>query len=189
VIAMTVTTDNQRVAAVAAAQGRQARPFAAPGVRSLTVGNVRPSAGQPASTPAAAAAPVGTPEHVCPAEPIEAVLAAAEGSVQQKLRTKAARVREQITELSNLVKVEAEARQVEARVQKLRDELAAAETELRTLRHPATTSSSAPASTTTREVAQAVRAWAKTNNIEVSAHGRVPSDLVQRWQDATGGIL
>jgi hypothetical protein len=171
---MTVTTKpvaelgpvaETRRAVGAAPQVRQARPFAAPGVRSLTAANVRPSAAQTAPTAAAAAAPDREPEHVCPTEPIEAVLAAAEGSAQQKLRTKAARVREQITELSNLVKLEAEARQAEARVQKLRDELAAAETQLRTLRHPATTGSPASTSTTTREVSQAVRAWAKTTTI------------------------
>ena len=174
---MTVTTtapaDSQRAAAVAAATGRQARPFAAPGgIRALTA----------ASIPAAAA-PV---EPQLTQDAIEAVLAAAEGSTQQRLRTKAARVREQIIELSNLVKAEAEAREVEARVQKLRDELAAAETQLRTLRQPTTSS---PKSASTRDVSRAVRAWAGANEIEVNAHGRVPNDLVQRWQDATGGIL
>ena len=166
----TALEQSQRAAAVAAATGRQARPFAAPGgIRALTPGAI----------------PAGTPVEPQPArDAIEAVLVAAEGSTQQRLRTKAARVREQITELSGLVKAEAEAREVEARVQKLRDELSAAETQLRTLRHPASSSS-----TSTREVSQAVRAWARTNNIEVNASGRVANDLVQQWQDATGGIL
>ncbi|SNY72773.1 Lsr2 family DNA-binding protein [Paractinoplanes atraurantiacus] len=183
---MTVTTE--RAALVAAAKGR---PLTG-GVRVLAPAAVsapRPAPSQPEKVTQPENGPAaGQPESTS----IEAVLAAAEASLQQKLRTKAARVREQIIELDGLVKAEAEARQVEARVLKLRDELSAAEAQLKTLRHSTprgTAGSSTASSTTSRDVARAVRAWAKTNNIEVSAYGRVPNDLVQQWQDATGGIL
>lgn len=181
---MTVTTtspaESQRAAAVAAATGRQARPFAAPGgIRALTAVDTR-SSDRPAEPRS----------EVHPS--IEAVLNAAEGSSQQRIRTKAARLRQAVVELNDLIKAEKEAKAVEARVQQLRDELAAAETQLRTLRHPATNSPKSPAastSTTTRDVSRAVRAWAEANKIEVNAYGKVPNELVQQWQDATGGIL
>jgi hypothetical protein len=118
------------------------------------------------------------------AKSIEALLQAAEASSQQRIRTKAARLREAVIELSGLIELETEAKAIEARMQKLRDELAAAETALRTLRHPSTTP--ATSSTSSTEVSQAVRAWAKANNIEVSPHGKVPASMVQRWRDATG---
>jgi hypothetical protein len=48
-------------------------------------------------------------------------------------------------------------------------------------RHPVTkTSSGAP-------VAKTVRAWAKTEGIEVSNRGRVAADVVKRYQDAHRG--
>jgi hypothetical protein len=177
-VTTTAPTESQRAAAVAAATGRQARPFAAPGgIRALTAVDTRSSdrSAEPRSE-----------VHLS----IEAVLNAAEGSSQQRIRTKAARLRQAVIELNDLIKAEKEAKAVEARVQQLRDELAAAETQLRTLRHPATNSPKSPAtSTTTRDVSRAVRAWAEANKIEVNAYGKVPNDLVQQWQDATGGIL
>ena len=170
---LTPSAEFQRAAA-AAPHVRASRPFAAPGgIRALT----------------AAFIPAGTPVEPQPVQTIEALLVTAEGSTQQRLRTKAARVREQIIELSTLVEAEVEAREVEAHVQKLRDELSAAETQLRTLRHPASSSPKSSTSTTTRDVSRAVRAWAQANNIEVNAHGKVPNDLIKQWQDATGGIL
>lgn len=149
------------------------RPIvAAGGVRTLTPAVVRPPA---------QAVQLEKPG----AKSIEALLQAAEASSQQRIRTKAARLREAVIELSSLIEKETEAKTIEARVQKLRDELAAAETKLKMLRHPATT----PATSTTAEIAQAVRAWAKTNGIEVNALGRVPGDLVKRWQSETGGTV
>jgi hypothetical protein len=173
VIAMTVTPLQS---------DRPGRPVAG-GIRLLTT--AEPTAPQPETD--------SRPEDDRPdANSIEAMLAAADASSQQKLRTKAARLREQIIELAGLVEIEAEARKVEAQVKQLRDELQAAETALRALRHPATSTpkpATTPATvTSTREITRAVRAWANTNGIEVNAHGRVPNDLVQRWQAATGGI-
>lgn len=168
-----------QAALIAAAQGRPGRPVVG-GVRVLT-----PIPALTATGPAAQEGVTAAEVHP-PAEAFEQMLRAAEESSKQKTRTLAARVRQLIAELGDQVAVEAEARVAEARVQKLREQLAEAEAKLRSIRSPV---AAAVSGDDQAAIGRAVRAWARTNGVEVASHGRVAAVVVEQWRAATGGTI
>ncbi|MGY4900070.1 Lsr2 family DNA-binding protein [Micromonospora aurantiaca (nom. illeg.)] len=178
---MTELTMERRRDLVAAANGPGSRPLVG-GVRVLTP---QPTA---AARPPVQTAPA-SPVPVDQVDVVEQLLAAGDASARQRTRTLAARVRQLLTELQGRLDSEAAEQEVEARIEQLRTELAAAESRLRTVRRggPELTSTTSTSSTPqTRATNRAAREWAIAQGIEVKPRGKVSNEVMAQWQAATG---
>ncbi|MEU2440150.1 histone-like nucleoid-structuring protein Lsr2 [Streptomyces rubradiris] len=143
--------------------------------------------------PAQAAAPDGTMD----AERIEALFAWAEGHPAASIRNRAARVRSDLTELSERRTADAAQRAAEERVAKARAELEAAQAHLRQVKsggraatedQPAATVPAAPKANGKRskEDLAAIRTWARAHGYQVADRG-TPSKTVLDAYDAVVG--
>ncbi|TDD37915.1 hypothetical protein E1287_07150 [Actinomadura sp. KC06] len=121
---------------------------------------------------------------------IEQLLADAHASGDKKLERAAAKASTAIDALVALYepwlaeKKEAEERaaklaEVEARAEQLRAQLEAAQAEVAALTGKPTRKSNAPSMD--RERSQAIRAWAAREGIKVHPRGRIPGEVVERY--------
>jgi hypothetical protein len=122
-----------------------------------------------------------------PANEIEQLLARAANSDRARTRALGDRLRQTLVELRSHLDIESKQAQAQARVVELRDQLAAAEAQLRQIRIGTNSTTSAGAGSEDAPInSREVRAWAQANDVDCNTHGRVPADVVAAWRAATG---
>ncbi|WP_309030908.1 Lsr2 family DNA-binding protein [Streptomyces alfalfae] len=127
---------------------------------------------------------------------IEALLAWAENHPAASIRNRAARVRSDLTELTERRAADAAQREAEARVAAARAELEAAQAQLRAVKaggHAATTLAPAPAaqaSKRSKEELAAIRTWARANGYQVADRGNPAKGVLDAYDAAhrTNGL-
>ncbi|MEQ4611492.1 histone-like nucleoid-structuring protein Lsr2 [Streptomyces cavourensis] len=154
--------------------------------------------GLPADTP-------GTPDATTPVIDVPVLALPVTGALQELIdwaaahtaagvRSRAARVTADLSELSERRNSEAAQREAEARVAKARAELEKAQEELRTVKAGTRTTTAAATAPTpiraglssgrTREELAAVRTWARENGHQVADAGMVPKRVLQAYDAA-----
>lgn len=121
----------------------------------------------------------GTRPVGVPVDTVKEKIAAALRSEHAPIRTAAARANDALAKLDGLL-ADWDARELaRQRVSELEEQLAAAKAALRG--GPTTTGRPAAAPGEHKQA----REWAKANGIDVTPHGRVPADILDRWRAAT----
>lgn len=154
--------------------------------------------GLPADTP-------GTPDAATPVIDVPVVALPVTGALQELIdwasahptagvRSRAARITADLSELSERRDSEAAQREAEAKVAKARAELEKAQEELRTVKAGTRTTTAAATAPTpiraglssgrTREELAAVRTWARENGHQVADAGMVPKRVLQAYDAA-----
>lgn len=170
-----------------------------------------PASVEPDDAVSVAAAPVDpapvddadtTAAELAPAPPwageLNDLLAKAGTSPHARTRALGEKVRALVDDLAARVAAEVAEQQVEAEIAELEKQLASRRDRLRQLRRPAaggptaeSAESTAPAGTAPAAAAvvdpKAVRAWARDNDVDCPAMGRVPQRVIDAWLAATGG--
>ncbi|ESQ01749.1 hypothetical protein B590_30228 (plasmid) [Streptomyces sp. PVA_94-07] len=149
----------------------------------------------PAGTPAADAPVIDVPVVALPvSNALQELIGWAAAHPTASVRTRAARITADLSELSERRDSEAAQREAEQKVAKAKAELEKAQDELRTVKAGTRTTTTAATTPTpiraslgsgrTREELAAVRAWARENGHQVADTGMVPKRVLQAYDAA-----
>lgn len=118
---------------------------------------------------------------------VESLLAAADRVGHPRLAKQAAKVRDAVAVLRELVEGHEKRAEAEEQVERLRRQLAEAEAKLRGVAGTGPARAMARAAAAGRPEARLVRAWARQQGIECPATGRVPYAVVEAYEAVMSG--
>lgn len=155
-------------------------------------GLAAPDAEDSTSTPETAAA---APDNTMDTDGIEALLAWAENHQAASIRNRAARVRSDLTELTERHAADAAQRAAEQRVAKAKAELEAAQAQLRQVKAGGRAATEDPATTATpaaqggkrsKDELAAIRTWARAHGYQVADRGTPAKTVLDAYDAAFG---